>query len=84
MKKVNIVSGVMYVGDAMEVQRAYRHLEKRENIFPEFCEAPKFNRKRKYGLVLTFYDEFQEKYCYEEPRMSVVNADTALAMILEA
>ena len=84
MKKVNIVSGVMYVGDAMEVQRAYRHLEKRENIFPEFCEAPKFNRQKKYGLVLTFYDEFQDKCYIDEPRMSVVNADTALEMILEA
>lgn len=82
MKKVNIVSGVMYVGDALEVQRAYRHLEKRENIFPEFCEAPKFNRKRKYGLVLTFYDEYQEKCYIDEPRMGVVNADTALEMIL--
>ena len=33
----------MITGDAKEISRLYRNLEKRENIFPEFCNSPKFN-----------------------------------------
>ena len=41
----------MVTGDAKEISRLYRNLEKRENIFPEFCNAPKFNFEKKIWFI---------------------------------
>ena len=41
----------MVTGDAKEISRLYRNLEKRENIFPEFCTAPKFNFEKKIWFI---------------------------------
>ena len=73
----------MVTGDAKEVSRLYRNLEKRENIFPEHCGTPKFNFEKRYGLLLTYYDVFRDVSCEDEPRMCVMSADTALHVLEE-
>ena len=73
----------MITGSAIEISRLYRNLEKRENIFPEFCNAPKFNFEKRYGLLLTYYDEFRDVSCEDQPRLCVVSADTALHVLEE-
>lgn len=73
----------MATGDAKEVSRLYRNLEKRENIFPEYCNTPKFNFEKSYGLLLTYYDEFRDESYEYQPRLCVVSADAALHVLEE-
>ena len=73
----------MITGDAKEISRLYRKLGKRENIFPEFCNPPKFNMEKRYGVLLTYYDEFRDVSCEDQPRLCVVSADTALHVLEE-
>ena len=73
----------MVTGDAKEISRLYRNLEKRENIFPEFRNAPKFNFEKRYGLLLAYYDEFRDVSCEDQPRLCIVSSDTALHVLEE-
>lgn len=73
----------MVTGDAKEISRLCRNLEKRENIFPEFCNTPRFNMEKRYGILITYYDEFMEASFADQPRMCVLSADTALYMLEE-
>ena len=73
----------MITGEAKEISRFLYNLEKRENIFPEFCNSPKLNMEKRYGVLLTYYDEFREVSCEDQPRLCVVSADTALHVLEE-
>ena len=73
----------LVTGDAKEISRLYRNLEKRENIFPEFCNSPKFNMEKRYGVLLTYYDEFREVSWEHQPILCVVSSDTALHVLEE-
>lgn len=76
-------TSTMVTGDAKEISRLYRNLERRENIFPEYCNTPKFNFGKSYGLLLTYYDEFKDESFEYQPRLCVLSADTALYMLEE-
>lgn len=72
---------VVYVGTAREIKRLRRNLLEKCNYFSVHGE-PKFNLGRLYGLVVRYYDAFNECY-FEMPEVAIANSDTVLEMLVE-
>ena len=83
MKKVVLENGnvVLFVGTAREIKNLFTNLNQRELAWCVFPDAPKFNMSRTYGLVLRYYDEYNEEF-FADPQMCVVSAETALELVL--
>lgn len=79
MKNIETNTGCLFIGTAREICSLYKNFEKREIAMPTFCDFPKFNMSKFYGLSVDTYDEWNEREI--SPRMMVVAGDTALAMI---
>ena len=78
MKRIEMEERIMYIGTAREICSLYKNFEKREIADPSFCNFPKFNMEKYYGLSVNFYDiNGDEIY----PKMQVVAGDIALAII---
>lgn len=70
--------GFLYIGTAREISRLYRNLK---IATPAFCEPPKFNLGKYYGLVVRERDLGGRDMSI--PEKHVVAGDTALAMIFD-
>lgn len=86
MKKIDLnrgelEAGHLYIGTAREISRLYRNFNRREIATPAFCEPPKFNMGKYYGLAVWECD-LDGRYL-SIPEMNVVAGDTALAMIFD-
>ena len=83
MKKMVLENGnaVLFVGTAREIKNLFTNINNRELAWCVFSDAPKFNMSRTYGLVLRYYDEYNEEF-YADPQMCVVSAETALELVL--
>lgn len=86
MKKIDLNRGelevgYLYIGTAREISRLYRNFNRREIATPAFCEPPKFNWGKYYGLAVWECD-LDGRYL-STLEMNVVAGDTALAMIFD-
>lgn len=84
MKRYTIKNGNanLFIGNPREIRSLFQNLDKREIAWSIFSEAPRFNKFYIYGLVVDYYDEYNEEY-YAVPRMCVVNSSTALELLLD-
>jgi hypothetical protein len=84
MKKYTVYGGdaTLFVGTAREIRSLFNNLDKRDIAWAVFSGAPKFNEFRMYGLLVECYDTYREEY-YAIPHMCVVNADTALNILMD-
>lgn len=73
--------GFLYIGTAREICSLYKNLDRREIAATSFCEPPKFNMERYYGLSVRESDV--DGRWFSVPKMNVVAGDTALAMIFD-
>lgn len=79
MRKYEMNDGYVYVGTAREISSLYKKFEKRELATPEFCNFPKFNMGKVYGLLVDNYDEFEHEFI--DPRMRVVTLETVVDLL---
>ena len=70
--------GELVIGTAREIKSLWKNLVKKTNFCPVFCEEPKFNMDKMYGIYIndTNYGEFTNG-------MVVVNSDTCLEIIAQ-
>lgn len=80
MVKTDITEGELYTGTAREILSLYRNLREREIMNFMHTSYPRMNMNRNYGLVITRYDQYEDREV--DPIMSVVSASTALELIL--
>lgn len=80
MIKTDITEGELYTGTAREILSLYRNLREREVVDFIHASYPRMNMNRNYGLVITRYDQYEDREV--DPVMSVVSASTALELIL--
>lgn len=81
MKNIETKTGSLFIGTAREICSLYKNFMRREIAMPTFCDFPKFNMSKFYGLSVDTYDEWNEREI--EPKMQVVAGDTALAIIYD-
>lgn len=81
MKKFISCDGILYVGTAREIKRLRKNLLEKCGYFSSHGE-PKFNWDRFYGLIVRYYDAFNERY-FEMPEVAIANSDTVLEMLVE-
>lgn len=82
MKKILFKNGdYMYIGTAREICSLYKNFSRKEIAMPAFCDFPKFNMGRYYGLFISYNNVV--RWDIQKPTMQVVAGDTALALISE-
>ena len=65
----------IYIGTAREISSLYWNFSKRGIFCPSFCEFPKFNYSRMYGIIVDFDSELEGI-----PVMCVVTTETLVRM----
>ena len=80
MIKTDILEGELYTGTAREILSLYRNLREREVVDFVHTRYPRMNMNRNYGLVITRYDQSEDREV--DPTMMVVSASTALELIV--
>lgn len=81
MKAITTETGYLFIGTAREICSLYKNFMRREIAIPAFCNFPKFNMSKYYGLSVDIYDEWNEMEI--APKMQIVAGDTALAIIYD-
>ena len=81
MKAIATETGYLFIGTAREICSLYKNFMRREIAIPAFCNFPKFNMSKYYGLSVDIYDEWNEMEI--APKMQIVAGDTALAIIYD-
>ena len=79
MKQYNLKEGKLFTGTAREILSLYRNYRERELADYVFTSYPKMNMSRNYGLLITDFDEIEERAV--EPYMTVLNASTVLELL---
>ena len=81
MKAIETETGYLFIGTAREICSLYKNFMRREIAIQAFCNFPKFNMSKYYGLSVDIYDEWNEMET--APKMQIVAGDTALAIIYD-
>ena len=81
MKAIATETGYLFIGTAREICSLYKNFMRREIAIPAFCNFPKFNMSKYYGLSVDISDEWNEMEI--APKMQIVAGDTALAIIYD-
>ena len=79
MKQYNLKEGKLFTGTAREILSLYRNYRERELADFVFANYPKMNMSKNYGLLITDFDEIEERAV--EPYMTVLNASTVLELL---
>ena len=79
MKRINLKEGKLIIGTAREILSLYKNYRRRELADYVFTSYPKMNMSRNYGLLITDFDEIEEREV--EPYMTVLNASTVLELL---
>lgn len=81
MKKYEVKGSKLYTGTAREILSLYKNYRKRELADADFVFAsyPEMDMSRNYGLLITNFDEIEERIV--EPYMTVLNESTVLELL---
>ena len=79
MKKYEVKGSKLYTGTAREILSLYKNYRKRELADFVFESYPEMDMSRNYGLLITNFDEIEERVV--EPYMTVLNESTVIELL---